>query len=207
MKKLLTMFVMLLVWGVCAPSYGYILIYNVNGSFHGFDATENKAKSVAINGFLFLDMNDTNQMLAEAQLLLLGKDNDHNKVFFVETFSGDAGIDWDVRGDFITLDLFDRQAPFNYEFKLTSKISSKNVGFGNNAKKEIARGLSGDIVSWEGIIFDLDQSLFGSGDVSMSFYAEGTKNFNKRGTAIDDIVEEFRNYYIDNHYREMIIDR
>jgi len=204
MRKLLTLFVMLAVLGVCAPSYGYLLIYQVSSTFKGVDTDANSAENVPIKGFLVLDMDDTDQTLNDAQLVLYGKDADKDKVYFVETFGGSAGIDWTVEGDFVTVDLGDSSDPFDYEMILTGKITDKNVGLGADDKKGVANSLKGTIVSWQGMIFDDSQALFGTGDTSMTFYAGVTKSYNKDGATLDEVVADIQSWLAKNHYNEIV---
>jgi hypothetical protein len=204
MRKLLTLFVMLAVLGVCAPSYGYLLIYNVSSTFKGVDSDANSAENVPIKGFLVLDMNDPNETLDDAEMVLYGKDADKAKVYFVETFGGDAGIDWTVEGDFVTVDLEDSSDPFDYEMRLTGKIADKNVGLGADDKKGVANSLKGTIVSWQGMIFDDSQVLFGSGITSMTFYPGPTKSYNEDDATIDEVVADIQSFLEHKNYNEII---
>jgi hypothetical protein len=205
MRKLLTLFVMLMVLGLCAPSYGYLLIYNVSSTFKGVDSEANSVENVPIKGFLVLDMNDPNETLTEAQMVLYGKDADKAKVYFVETFGGDAGIDWTVEGDFVTVDLGDSSDPFDYEMMLTGKIVDKNVGLGADDKKGVVNSLKGAIVAWGGMIFDGGQDLFGAGTTSMTFYPGPTKSYNVDDATIDEVVEDIQSFLEDKGYDGIIL--
>jgi hypothetical protein len=137
-------------------------------------------------------------------MVLYGKNHDGDKVYFLETFGGDAGIDWTVEGDFVTVDLGDSSDPFDYEMMLTGKIVDKNVGLGADDKKGVANSLKGSIVSWWGMIFDDSQALFGSGTTSMTFYAGVTKPYNKDGATIDEVIADIESFLEHKHYNPLI---
>ncbi|MGB7582285.1 MAG: hypothetical protein WBL85_07570, partial [Sedimentisphaerales bacterium] len=74
MRKLLTMFVLLGVLGVCAPSYGFIVVYKVAISYKTLATDYDTIAKGAIKGVLVMNIDDSSEpaVIDEAQFVLYG---------------------------------------------------------------------------------------------------------------------------------------
>ena len=197
MKKLLALLVMVVVLGVCAPSYGYILVYKVTGKVKAFEWNEPSYGNVAVKGFLVIDIQDTgddeDNDANNARLVLYGKDADGDLVYFNDALGDGGNIEWFTTGEFVGLEVWDSVSPFEYEFTMTGKVKLADVGFGVEDKRLVSSSLKGTLGSWWGMLLDETQELFGSGSASMTLDTAKTKAANQGALNVDavttDIIE------------------
>ena len=188
MKKLLEVFVVLAVLAVCAPSNGYILVYKLTSTVKAVDADVNSLGNVKVKGYLALDIDDVEEIVADAQMVIYGVDGDANKIYYVENFQGVADAIWTEEGDYLTFNLTNHRDPFYYDIVLTGKIKEKDVGFGGDDMRSTSSSLKGVMTSTSGILFDLDQTLFGSGSASMTLDNNLTKAANDLAATVDQVI-------------------
>ena len=84
MKNLKVWMVVTVMLAVCAPSFGYVLVYNTISRAKAIDSVAETITRVAVRGYLVLDINDANGDVNDAYWLLYGKDNYGDKVYTVE---------------------------------------------------------------------------------------------------------------------------
>jgi len=211
MKRVLTLLVVLAVLGMCAPSYGYILVYKLNSTVKVVDDTSETAMSIPVKGYLAVDLSDEDESLNDATMVFYGKDGSDNKIYFMQELNTDGfDMDWSLIGisDYIGVDVWNsNESPFDYEIILTGVQNNKNVGFGNGTldRRTAPNILKGTMVSWWGAIFDIDQELFGSGDAAMVFDFSLTKAANQSEATVDDVIDEIVGGLEDKGYEELVI--
>jgi hypothetical protein len=151
MKKLLTLLVMLAVLGMCAPSYGYLLVYKLSSTMKVIDYASDSSGNLPVKGYLAVDIVDEDGSLDDATMVLYGKDGDGDKIYFVQEYDTDGfDMDWYEAGNYLGVDIWnDADEPFDYEIVLTGDLKNKNVGFGSgSADRRIAPNiLKGTMVS------------------------------------------------------------
>jgi hypothetical protein len=210
MKRVLTLLVVLAVLGMCAPSYGYFLIYKLTSTMRVIDYTTDSSGNLPVKGYLVVDISDEDGDLLDANMVFYGKDDNGDKTYFVQEYDTDGfDMDWDVAGDYLGVDIWnDNEEPFDYELTLTGVLKNKNVGFGNGSadRRSAPNNLKGTMVSWWDTIFDIDQELFGSGEATMTFVIGLTKAANKaEGTTMDDILTGIVDDLQDKGYEELLM--
>ena len=212
MKRLLALLVVLAVLGMCAPSYGYLLVYKLSSTMKVVDYTTDSSGNLPVKGYLAVDIDDVDGDLLDATMVFYGKDDNGDKTYFAQEFETDGfDMNWDEVGDYIGVDIWNySEEPFDYEIMLTGTLQNKNVGFGNSsADRRIAPNtLKGTMVSWWGGIFDIDQELFGSGDASLTFDFGLTKAANQSETDVYEVITEIvegNGGLVDKGYAELIM--
>ncbi|MGD0553161.1 MAG: hypothetical protein ABSB25_11010 [Sedimentisphaerales bacterium] len=193
MRKLLGLTVVLAVLGVCAPSYGYILVYKVTGAMKAVDWNSEKIVSVSVKGCLAMDINDSEEV-NDAQMVLDGKNANGALVYYKDLLSdpnGNGGARWDTTGGVVGLAVWDYNSPFDYEFLMTGNVKATDVGLGASIKKSAASSLKGTLDSYWAQLLDDNQDLFGSGTATMTLDTKQTKAANAGAKTVDDIITTF----------------
>jgi hypothetical protein len=179
MRKLLVLSVVAAALMVCAPSYGYILVYKVTGGMKAVEWNVEKIISVSVKGYLALDINNVSEEVDDAEMVLYGKDVSGDLVYFDDTLGGGGNrINWDATGDVVGVDVWNYSDPFEHEFMMTGKVKATDVGLGTSTKKLAASSLKGSLVIWWAQILDDSQDLFGSGTATMTLDTKQTKAAN-----------------------------
>jgi len=197
MKKLLGLTVVLAVLGVCAPSYGYILVYKITGGMKAVDWNSEKIINVSVKGYAAIDINDSN-VVTNKQMVLYGKDASGKLKYYEDSLDTDyAGAYFDATGGVVEVDIWDYNSPFDYEFMMTGKVKATDVGLGASNKKFAASSLSGSLVTWWAQLLDDNQELFGSGAATMTLDTKQTKAANAANAktpgsiTVDTIISTF----------------
>jgi hypothetical protein len=187
MKKLVALFIIMALLGICSPSYGYILVYKVTGSLKAVEWNSNALSSVSVKGYLALDINDTNDADVDANMVLYGKNAAGALKYYLDglsdTNNADNGIAWNNSGMYVGLDAWNLSNPhrpeqFQYEFVVTGKVKSADVGLGTGTLRPVVSSLKGSMISWWGQIFDAGRELYGTGAASMALDTKQTKAAN-----------------------------
>lgn len=172
---------MLLLMGLCASSYGDVLSYNVFGVVRAVDIESDNLDRTAINGFLVVDVNETEGAITSSSLVLFGRDEDGARVYRryddtayltlagnAEAFVIDAGQGCVIILTGNTRDRFRRHL---------NGINAANV-------------LEGSIqIEW-GSLLDLNQVLVGSGFLTANLNVEKTRDAALNARTVADIVDE-----------------
>jgi hypothetical protein len=203
MRKLLGLSVVLAVFGVCAPSYGYILVYNVTGGMKAVEWNVQKIISVSVKGYAAIDINDSNGAVNDKQMVLYGKDASGNLKYYEDSLDEDyAGVDLYPIANVVEVDVWDYNSPFYYEFIMTGNIKATDVGLGASSKKLVASSLSGSLITWWAQLLDSSQELFGSGAATMTLDTKQTKAANAGSLSVDAVISTFiagleaKNYHL-----------
>jgi hypothetical protein len=185
----------LAVLGVCAPSYGYILAYNVTGAVKALDWNSSKIVNVSVKGYLVVDINSNDSgsnEVNDAQMVLYGKDTIGNLVYYKDSLNkSDEGARWYTKGGVVGVDVWDHNSPFWYEFVMTGNVKATDVGLGANSKKLAASSLSGSLITWWDRLLDSSQDLYGSGAATMMLATTQTKAANQGSLSVDAVISTF----------------
>lgn len=193
MRKLLGLTVVLAALGVCAPSYGYILVYKVTGGMKAVEwNVQKKIISVSVKGYAAIDINDSNGAVNDKQMVLYGKDASGNLKYYEDSLDEDhAGVDLYQIANVVELDVWDYNSPFYYDFIMTGNVKLTDVGLGASSKKLAASSLSGSLVTWWAQLLDSSQELFGSGAATMTLDTKQTKAANQGSLSVDAVISRF----------------
>jgi len=203
MRKLLALFVMLVVLGVCAQSYGFLVVYNVSCPVKGVDDTT--AVTIPLKGYLVLNLDDVDGDLVDANLILYGKDSDKNKVYVVlnDSDSNDfLDISIQRQGEQVIVGI-DAGGPFDFESLMLGKVKATNVGLAD--KQDIPGSLKGVIAVWDGILLDTGQDVTATGNISATNWSGATKYINKEGWTQDQTVTQLRTDLEDKGYEAVVL--
>jgi hypothetical protein len=194
MRKLLGLSVVLAALGVCAPSYGYILVYNVTGGMKAVEwNVQKKIISVSVKGYAAIDINDSNGAVNDKQMVLYGKDVSGNLKYYEDSLDEDrAGVYWDATSDVagvVEVDVWDYNSPFYYDFVMTGNVKLTDVGA--SSKELAASSLSGSLITWWAQLLDNSQELYGSGTATMTLDTKQTKTANQGSLSVDAVISTF----------------
>jgi hypothetical protein len=194
MKRLLGLAVLFVVLCVSVPSYGYFLVYNVSYTVNGADKSTDAKVTIPLKAYLVVNLDDSNDELVDANLILYGNDAStpkKQKVYDQLNYTGIpgrlGGHVWYV-SDLIFLDFWGR-LPSDFEITLQGKTASKDIGTVN--KKQAAGSVKGVSIVWDGALLgpDPNQDVSGTATASASLNTAGTKSINQHGWTQDQIIE------------------
>jgi hypothetical protein len=170
--------VVFVVLSVSVPSYGYFLIYNVSGSAKG--ANDGSKASISWKAYLLMDINDGNGILQDANMVMYGKDSTKTKVYIQFNVNGTAPLLRtylpDQGSDFMAFNFYDYNDPFDFEGLIIGKVKSKKIGLDVN--KNVASSMKGMLMIWDGQLFDADDYITATGNVSATLNNSFTKAVN-----------------------------
>ncbi len=203
MKKLPVALVMLLVLGVCAQSYGFLVVYNVASTVRGLD--DETAVTIPLKGYLVLNLDDADGDLVDANLILYGKNPAKHKVYVVlnDSDSNDfLDISMRPQGNYQVLN-FSGAGFFIFRVLSIGKVKATNVGL--DEKKEIATALQGVISVFSGVLLDTSQDITATGGFVAVNWTPATKFINKEGWTQDQIVAQLKTDLEDDRYNPVAL--
>jgi hypothetical protein len=181
MRRLMAGLVVLVILGICSPSFGYLLLYKVSMTARGADVDTDAKANVPLKGYLLLNLDDNNE-IADANLILYGRDTDKAKKYVLLNISDSASLleggVWYSGGlMFVDLSGYD---PFDFEIFLSGKTKLRNVGLGKDAKKSIAGRIKGVTMVWDGFLLGPsdDQDVTGSAKARALLWKAAIKAIN-----------------------------
>lgn len=192
MKRLSALFVVLVMLGICAPSYGYFLIYKLSGTVRGIiynpldtikGVDDTNRVTIPFKGLLVMnialdEVNDTNT-LVDANLIIYGRDVNDHKVYVQLNASDSNGFLSPFileRGNKRHFYELNGNSPFDFNSFMMGTARSVDIGL---AKRIIlATSLRGTITGKDGIFLDLDHNITGIGNISASLFTLATKGVN-----------------------------
>jgi hypothetical protein len=193
MKRLSALFVVLVMLGICAPSYGYFLIYKLSGTIRGIIYNRSDANTIRIDdtnavtipfkGLLVMnialdEVNDTNTLI-DANLIIYGKDANNHKVY-VQLNASDSNefLNPSIleRGNKRHFYVLNGNSPFDFNSFMMGTARSVDIGL---AKRIIlATSLRGTITAEDSVFLDLDYKITGVGNISASLFTLATNGVN-----------------------------
>ncbi len=186
MKTLKVWIVILAMLAVCAPSFGYILVYNTLSRIKAVDSVANSVIGVAVRGYMVLEVNGVDGDVNASYWLIYGKDGDGANVY---TWAEPAQLQLSVSGrcQSVSIDTED-----GWSLTAVGKITNKAIGVAAG-KQLIAYSMSGNlIIPMDGVVLNDDQSLTGSGTISITLNSTKTKAANIALDEIDDVLEDIQ---------------
>jgi hypothetical protein len=177
MLKMLAIVVVLLT--VCAPSFGYILIYNTFGRVKAVDSQATTLNGIVLRGYMILDINNADGEVNDVFWICYGKDTLGAKVYTESV----PNIEFQVSGKYQTL-FIDVDA--GWTATVLGKMSSKAIGLAD--RKTIAYTMSGNLVIVDSTVFDATQLLRGGGSLVVTLNSTKTKAANTADDTFDDVI-------------------
>jgi hypothetical protein len=182
MKRLLGLAVLFAILFMCAPSYGYFLVYNISATVKGVDyGYAQGVVSIPLKGYVLVTLNDSDGFV-DANLVLYGTNSTGEKVYVELNLNGNEYLDdtetWaDYGYAFVYIEGRDASY-FDWDGQVFGKTALKDIGLGSASKKNVAGSLKGAINVWEGMLLDTRQDIIGTASVSMSLNSSYTKAVN-----------------------------
>jgi hypothetical protein len=200
MKRLVVLLTMLAVFGLCAPSYGYILVYNVTSTMKAVDTAIEELLTMPVKGYLVLDYNETDDEVTDSSLVLYGKVGSE-KLFVTVT---DVVDNYTESGDYRIAELSITSNPGNHDTtKVVGKEKEKDIGLSED--EFIATSLKGYVVFNDGALVDPNDVLQVGGTVTFSLQPKKTKTANIVADTVDDVINDLTSALILKGYRELIL--
>jgi hypothetical protein len=169
----------LVMLGICTPSYGYFLVYKLEGELKGTEgAVDIEKKTTHFKGYLAMNLDDDTNSLIDANMIIYGKDPNHHKgyVLLNTTDSNgflDASILYRDERNFYELN---GNTPFDFRIFIVGNVHNTDIGLPHG--KRIAPSLRGAITNEEGMLLAVGQELAGTGDISALLYGVSTRSTN-----------------------------
>jgi hypothetical protein len=187
MRRLLWLVVVFVVLSACVPSYGYFLIYNVSGLVKGVN-NETKA-SIPWKSYFVANLDDSNDVLVDANLIMYGQDSNKHKVYVVLNYSDaneylDADAWW--HSNYVVFDFYAYHTPFEFEGLTIGLAKAKNIGLADTMY--VASSMKGTMMVWSRMLFDADDDIAGTGNISASLYVPETTYVNQNHWTQDEIM-------------------
>jgi hypothetical protein len=173
MKMLVVVAVML---AVCAPSFGYVLVYNTISRVKAVDNDTGTLANMSVRGYMIIDFNDTTGDFNEAQWLTYGRDITNTKVY---TLPDDPDPTLEVSGRYQSISMLTGDW---WTVTVVGKLTNKYVSTAD--RKLIAFTMSGGF-TLNGYVLNGDL-LTGSGAIIMTLNTTKTKAANDASENIDD---------------------
>jgi hypothetical protein len=187
MKRLLALFIMLAVLGMCAPSYGYILIYKVQMYGKAANLDDDSISYGKVKAYLVLSIADEEEPpepYLETLQISDGCDGivDANVIFYdrykgpkFQFIDDSASVEFQMSPEsdgkcaIVGID-----SDYGYQCNLVGNLKATNIGLGKkvNVPKDLVGGMLMD-----GPFFDLSH-IFGSATVTATLDTKLTKSAN-----------------------------
>ena len=184
MKKLAVLFVMLAV--VCVPSYGYLLVYNMSGSYRTLNTDANSLYSSSFKGYMVMDVDDANGAINQSTAIFYGKNAGGGKVYITVS---DVVYACGQYGQYMTLELF--LEDYALDAIMIGKVKTMDVG--GSLYTGVGTSLKGKLLFYEnGYLLDDSLYLTGSGTSSLSLNTRRTKEANFYDDTLSYVVDEYQ---------------
>jgi hypothetical protein len=180
MKKLAAVCLVLMVLGISAQANGYVLVYNLFGVVQGVDTAASERAVKIVNGFAVVSINETDGTVDGSNLVLYGREGWRNRLYKLHA---DA-VNLATYGNFTTMII---EAGNGNTIVLTGRIRARNIGLaGMEAASPMLSGVM--TLQW-GQLFDLNESLVGSGEMAATLNNFMTRSANAAATDVDAVAD------------------
>jgi hypothetical protein len=178
MKRFAGLIVLLVMFGLCSSSYGFLLVYKISTTVKGVDYET--PTRIALKGYLIMDFNDEG-IIQDANLLIYGKDTGGDKVYYQLNYSDtSAFLDIDVfsMGDYQFIDFWTpgEENPYYFEGFMMGKTKTKDIG--DSYLWSISSSLKGSFIVWRYMLLDPAQDISGTSNISAKLDSKTTKTLN-----------------------------
>jgi len=203
MKKLLALFVLLAVLGLCMPSYGYVLIYKLQIYGKAVDLTDDAVSSVEygkVKAYMVLEIQPTQDEETPEQMIKQLTDGQSAEIVDSELIIYDRykGPKFYVT-EFPEIELILTPQPDEelaaitirpyesgqYQANLVGKLKMTDVGL--DKKVDVPQSLAGSMLM-NGFFFD-EEDIIGATTVTGTLEKKLTKIANQEGSEIDPVEE------------------
>jgi len=181
MKRLAGICVMLAALAVCAPTNGYVLVYDVYGTLRAVDAGTGAMDRTMVQGYLVTEVDEAENAVVGTEVVLYGRDEDGNRVY-----TDSATIDTVMYDNTVAVVGDLGQGGSIVLTGGRTRMWQRNIGIGNRVN--VANMLDGDIRVIDGSLFDLDQVLTGASGITAMLDLMQTRSANRAGNALGDVV-------------------
>jgi hypothetical protein len=211
MKWFGPLFVVLVMLGVCTSSYGYFLVYKMDGKLKGTEGSVDiKKDTTDFRGYLVMNIDTNTNELIDANLIFYGKDANHHNVYVLLNQSDsngflDASILYRDDRNFYELN---GHTPFDFNIFIRGDVHSTDIGF--SSKRKVASSLYGAITNESGMLLTVGQELSGTGNVSVPLYTLSTKSTNNPNNIFapwtqDAVVNTLKDVLAEDHYKQVYV--
>lgn len=192
MRMLKVWVVVLAMLAVSAPSFGYVLVYNVVSRIRAVENYAGSMVGLAVRGYLIMDFNDTTGDFNESEWLTFGKDSEGTKVY---TGPDDPQAEVAIYNNYQAVSML---TPDGWSIMVVGKITNKAIGLAAG-KQPIASTMSGSFILdgctiFDGDMFDGDV-ITGSGSITITLNTVKTKAANGASETIDDAFLDITNVF------------
>jgi hypothetical protein len=149
---------------------------------------ETKA-SIPWKGYFVANLDDTNDVPVDANLIMYGQDSNKHKVYVVLNYSDANGyLDADAwwQGDYAVFNFWAYHTPFEFEGLMIGLAKAKSIGLAD--RKDVVSSMKGTMMVWGRMLFDADDDIAGTGNLSASLYAAETIYVNQNHWTQDEIM-------------------
>jgi hypothetical protein len=178
MKRLAAVCVVLLVLGVNAQAYGYVLVYNLYGMVHTVDTAANNGDMKVVLGYMVLDVDAVSGTAEASSVVLYGRQG-RNRVYTVN----DDIVNYAKYGSYITVMM---DTGLGKSFILTGRIT-RSTGLAE--KLGAAGSFTGAMSLQWGQLYDPNESLVGAGAMQAMLNNPMTRNANSSPDRFDETVD------------------
>jgi hypothetical protein len=211
MKGLSALLAALVMLGICTPSYGYFLVYKLDGMLKGTEgAVDIKKETTDFKGYLVMNIDANTNELIDANMIFSGKDPNHHKVYVLlnSTDSNgflDASILYRDDRNFYELN---GHTPFDFKIFIRGDVHKEDIGLPRDQR--IASSLYGAITNESGMLLAVGQELAGTGNISVPLYTLSTKSTNNPDNIFapwtqDAVVNTLKDVLAEDHYKQVYI--
>ena len=114
-----------------------------------------------MKGYLVLNLNDSDDSLVDANLIMYGKNTSGTKVYVVLDSTDDPNTDmldasvWYI-GDLMFINFWAYESPFYFEILMHGRAAWRDIGFGIFDEEWVASSVRGVNMVWEGFLLGPD---------------------------------------------------
>jgi hypothetical protein len=181
MKRSAVLCVVLVAMCMCAPSYGYVLVYELFGSVSSVDVATNAMDRSTVRGYLTADIDDASGAVTATEMVLFGRDTSNQRVYIVT----DAA-NMTMYGNNAAV-IFDNGA--GVSMIMTGNTSRRAADIGLAQRMRVITSMGGSMHIWQSSLFT-DAVLIGEGGISAMLNSGMTRGANRAGEGIADVVND-----------------
>jgi hypothetical protein len=186
MKRLAVLCVVLMAMGMCAPSYGYVLVYDLFGMVRSVDVATNEIDRSDVRGYLAADIDEASGAVTATEVVLYGRDAGNNRVYIVT--------------DAVNMTMYGNNAAVVFDnglgvsMILTGGRARQVSNIGLSQRMRIITTMEGSMHIRQSALFDTDMVLVGSGGMSAMLDSVLTRGANRAGEGIDEVVNDIASW-------------
>ncbi len=193
MKRLAAVCVVLLVLGLSAQAYGYVLVYNLYGMVQTVDTAANDGDMKVVLGYMVLDVDAVSGTAEESSVVLYGRQG-RNRIYTIN----DNIVNLAKYGNCVTVMA---ETGFGGSFILTGRVTRGN---GLAERLGAAGSLTGAMSLQWGVLFDPNESLVGAGAMQAMLNNPMTRTANSSPDRFAETVDSIIANLEASGYQELV---